>query len=96
MSDVTFTFRVDKGLKSEFSKFAKEQDRTSAQLLRDYMRSFIQQKNEEAEYDAWFREQAQIGIDEANAGNTIPAEEVEAYFAEKRAASRRSIAEAAE
>jgi len=96
MSEVTFTFRVDEGLKAEFSKLAKEQDRTPAQLLRDYMRSLIKKKNEEAEYDVWFRQQAQIGIDQANAGETIPAEEVEAYFAEKRAASRRRIAEAAE
>jgi len=30
MNEVTFTFRVDDALKTEFSKLAKEQDRTPA------------------------------------------------------------------
>lgn len=38
MSDATFTFRVDEALKSEFATAAKARDRTSAQLLRDFMR----------------------------------------------------------
>jgi len=93
MSEVSFTFRVDEELKAEFSKLAKEQDRTPAQLLRDYMRSLIKKKNEEAEYDAWFREQAQIGIEQANAGNTIPAEEVEKEAAAWREETRRKFLE---
>ena len=42
-----------------------------------------------AEHDAWFRRQVQAGLDSANAGRLIPAAEVEAQFAEKRAATRR-------
>ena len=41
-----------------------------------------------AEHDAWFRRQVQAGLDSANAGRLIPAAEVEARFAEKRAATR--------
>lgn len=40
-----------------------------------------------AEHDAWFRRQVQAGLDSANAGRLIPAAEVEARFAEKRAAT---------
>lgn len=40
-----------------------------------------------AEHDAWFRRQVQAGLDSANAGKLIPAAEVEARFAEKRAAT---------
>ncbi|EFV96191.1 putative toxin-antitoxin system, antitoxin component, ribbon-helix-helix domain protein [Lautropia mirabilis ATCC 51599] len=40
-----------------------------------------------AEHDAWFRRQVQAGLDSANAGRLIPAVEVEARFAEKRAAT---------
>jgi predicted transcriptional regulator len=43
MSDVTFTLRVDETLKADFSKAAKARDRTSAQLLRDYMCQFVRQ-----------------------------------------------------
>jgi predicted transcriptional regulator len=38
----------------------------------------------------------QIGLDAANAGQLIPAEEVEAQFAAKRAATRRRLDAAAE
>jgi len=37
------------------------------------------------EYEEWFRRQVQIGIDEAGAGDLIPADEVEAEFAALRA-----------
>lgn len=35
MSDATFTFRVDEGLKGEFASAAKAHDRTGTQLLRE-------------------------------------------------------------
>ncbi|MDX7096688.1 hypothetical protein GWQ43_20180 (plasmid) [Alcaligenes faecalis] len=91
MSEATFTFRVDEALKTEFSTAAKARDRSGAQLLRDFMREFVQQQQEAAEHDTWFRRQVQIGLDSANAGNLIPAAEVEARFAAKRAATRRRL-----
>ncbi|MEX0604800.1 MAG: hypothetical protein WD623_05715 [Marinobacter sp.] len=89
MSEATFTFRVDDALKSQFTQAAKSRDRSGAQLLRDFMREFIQQQQEVAEHDAWFRRQVQAGLDSANAGNLVPAAEVEARFAARRAATRR-------
>lgn len=91
MSEATFTFRVDESLKTEFSIAAKNRDRNAAQLLRDFMREFVQQQQEIAAHDAWFRRQVQIGLDSANAGNLISAAEVEAKFAAKRAATRRRL-----
>ena len=44
-----------------------------------------------AEHDAWFRRQVQAGLDSANAGRLIPAAEVEARFAEKRATTAAGI-----
>lgn len=96
MNEATFTFRVDEALKSEFSSAAKNRDRNAAQLLRDFMRDFVRQQQEASEHDAWFRRQVQIGLDAANAGKLIPAEEVEAQFAAKRAATRRRLDAAAE
>ena len=46
MSEATFTFRVDDALKAEFSSAAKNLDRTGAQLLRDFMRDFVQKQND--------------------------------------------------
>lgn len=41
-------------------------------------------KQEAAEYDAWFRREVEAGIAEANAGELIPAAEVEVEAAEWR------------
>ena len=95
MTEATFTFRVDEALKAEFSAAAKNRDRNAAQLLRDFMRDFmrdfVRQQQEAAEHDAWFRRQVQVGLNSANGGNLIPADEVEARFAAKRAATRRRL-----
>ena len=88
MSEASFTFRVDESLKKQFMTAAKDRDRTGDQLLRDFMRDFVRQQQEAVEHDAGFRRQVQIGLDSANAGKLIPAAEVEAKFAAKRAATR--------
>ena len=85
MTEATFTFRVDESLKQEFSSFAKDMDRSGAQLLRDFMRDFVKQQQEAASYDAWYQKQVQIGLDEANAGQLVPQEEVKSRFEAKRA-----------
>lgn len=91
MSEATFTFRVDEVLKAEFSTAAKARDRSGAQLLRDFMREFVQQQHEASAHDTWFHRQVQLGLDSANAGNLIPAAKVEATFAAKRVATRRRL-----
>ena len=91
MSEATFTFRVDEGLKDAFSTAAKSRDRTAAQLLRDFMRDFVRQQLDAADHDAWFRRQVQVGLDSANAGDVISAEEVEAEAAAWRAETRRKL-----
>ncbi len=91
MSEATFTFRVDEALKNEFAAAAKSRDRSGAQLLRDFMREFVQKQQAVAEHDAWFRRQVQAGLDSADADRLVPAAEVEARFAARRAATRRRL-----
>lgn len=91
MTEATFTFRVEEALKNEFSTAAKARDRTGAQLLRDFMRDFVRQQREAVEHDAWFRHEVKIGIDAANAGDVISAEEVEAEAAIWRAEMQRNL-----
>ncbi|MCA1805670.1 MAG: hypothetical protein LC646_10120 [Xanthomonadaceae bacterium] len=90
MGESTFTFRVDETLKNEFAAAAKARDRSGAQLLRDFMRELVQQQ-EAAEHDVWFRRQVQIGLDSADAGDLVPAEEVETEAAAWRAETRRKM-----
>lgn len=92
MNEATFTFRVDGALKDQFTTAAKGRDRSGAQLLRDFMRDFVKEQQEAAEHDAWFRRQVQAGLDSANAGRLVPAEDVEAEFAARRTKTRRKLA----
>lgn len=57
MSEATFTFRVDEALKNDFANAAKDRDRTAAQLLRDFMREYVQRQQQAAGHDAWLRRQ---------------------------------------
>ena len=91
MADTTFTFRIDEELKNAFSDAAKARDQSVAQLLRGFMRDYVERERSEAEHDAWFRKQVQIGLDSANAGNLISGEDVEAEFAHRRAEALRRM-----
>lgn len=92
MSEATFTFRVDTDLKDQFTSAAKGRDRTGAQLLRDFMRDFVLQQQEAGAHDQWFRREVQSGIDAANAGAIMSAEEVEAEATAWREEMRRKMA----
>ena len=91
MSEATFTFRVDEQLKSQFSTAAKNRDRSGAQLLRDFMRDFVNRQQEAADHEAWFAREVQTGVDAANAGDVLSADEVEAEAATWRAQMHRQL-----
>jgi predicted transcriptional regulator len=55
------------------------------------MQDYVETQRTDAEYEQWFRRQVQIGIDAADAGDVIPAGEVEAEFAVLRAAAERKL-----
>ncbi len=55
------------------------------------MRDFVKQQQEASEHDAWFRREVQIGIDAADAGAVVAAEEVEAEAQAWRAETRRKM-----
>lgn len=92
MSETTFTFRVDESLKSEFANAAKAHDRSGAQLLRDFMRSYVTQQDEPQQYDAWLLNKVEQSRASAEAGNLISAADVEARFTARRAATRARFA----
>ena len=77
MNAAILIFRVNDSLKNQFTQAARSHDRSGAQLLRDFMRDFVQQPQTTTRYDAWFRHQVQIGLDE-----------VEDQFTARRAATR--------
>jgi predicted transcriptional regulator len=91
MSETTITVQVDPDLKRAFSSAAEAHNRTDEDLLREFMQDYIETQRTDSEYDRWFRSQVQVGIDEADAGDMIPGEEVEAEFAALCADSLRKL-----
>lgn len=87
MSDATFTFRVDGELKAVFTETAKSQDRTAAQLLRLLMREEVQREREAREHDAWFREEVERAVREADDPNVrrVPNAAVRSTWRQQRA-----------
>ena len=95
MNNATMTFDVDESLKNDFVAAAKAQGRAGAEILRELMRDFTRRHGQTtaAEYDAWFRREVRMGLEEAEVGNLIPHSEVEAEAAAWRAEIKRQIAE---
>lgn len=92
MSEATFTFRVDDSLKSAFADAAKRQDRTGAQLLRDFMREYVRHNENDAEYDAWFRRKVALGRNAAEEGRFVSHDDVKGDTAARRAMLRERLA----
>ena len=83
MSDATIIIKVDNDLKTDFATAAKAADRTTSQLLRDYMRHFVEQ----TKHDAWLEEKVNVARQDYKNGDYKPNEEVQAFFATKRTVS---------
>jgi predicted transcriptional regulator len=83
MPETTFTFRVDQELKTVFTTAAHANDRPGSQLLRDFMRDYV----ERAEHDAWFRAEVEQSLQEADDANVklIPHAEVLRKWKARRA-----------
>lgn len=64
---VNMSFRVSKSLRHKFSVAAQKNDRNVSQLLRDYMRAYV-----ELNPEAWFEEKANSAINPASS-NKSPA-----------------------
>ena len=46
MTEKVITFRIEQETKHEFEKIAKEIDQTPSQLLRAFMRDYVQQQKQ--------------------------------------------------
>lgn len=85
MGEATFTIRVDDDLKTAFVEAAAMHDRTGAQLIRDFMRNYVQHCRENEEYEAWFRNKVETGRLALRKSRVKPNEDIENTFAAKRA-----------
>jgi len=72
MTQATLNLRIDAELKADFLDAAKAMDRNGSQLIRDFMRETVQHQ-----HDAWFRNQVEAGIAQAERGEVLTGESVE-------------------
>lgn len=84
MSEATFTVRVEDQLKLAFTEAAKVNDRTGAQLIREFMRTYVQKAREKAEYEEWFRAKVEAGRQAVQNGNVFTQDEMKAEAAARR------------
>lgn len=96
MTDENITFFVDGALKKRFSAAALAAGSDSADVLRELMLVYItEQQSGDASYDAWLRREVQVGIDQADAGDLISDDDVEAESAAWREYMRRKVVDPA-
>lgn len=84
MSKAVFTMKLEQELRDEFMRAALEDDRTASQLVRDFMRAYLEQRREKLEYEDYYRQKVEAGRTSMRAGLGQSNEDVEAIFSAKR------------
>jgi predicted transcriptional regulator len=84
MAETTVTVRVDPELTTAFLRAAEGLNRTGEEILCAIMQDFIATRSADTDHNRWFRQQVPIGIGEADTGDVVSGEEVEAEFASLR------------
>jgi predicted transcriptional regulator len=84
--EAVFTMKLEPELRDAFMAAAKRADRPASQLMRELMRDFVESHEEPDEaYWEFVRRKVERSRRDVAAGRTYSNEEVEAYFAAKRA-----------
>ena len=88
--EAVFTLKLESELRDAFLAEAESTHRPASQLVREFMRDFIQKQREAREHDRWFREKVQAALADPRPG--IPHEQVMAEIdaiIEKRAVRKK-------
>lgn len=72
--EAVFTVKLETELRDAFVAEAAAVHQPASQLVREFMREFIRNRQEEREHDAWFRAEVQKALDDKRPG--IPHEQV--------------------
>ncbi|MEJ1978984.1 MAG: antitoxin of toxin-antitoxin stability system [Acetobacteraceae bacterium] len=85
--DAMFTLKLDPALRDSFMAEAAALDRPASQIIREFMRAFVQKQHAARDHDAWFRSEVVQGLQEAADPDVarIPHEEVADKWRRQRA-----------
>ena len=82
-----FTLKLEPELRDQFVAEAAAVDRPASQLVREFMRDFVQRQRAAREHDAWFRTEgakAMCDVDDPTVAR-IPNDEIESDWRRQRA-----------
>jgi hypothetical protein len=66
--EAVFTLKLESDLRDAFAAEAEATHRPASQIVREFMREFVQRQREAREHDAWFRTQVQKALDDPRPG----------------------------
>jgi predicted transcriptional regulator len=61
-----FSMKLESELRDQFMAEAAAVDRPASQLVREFMRDFVQHRREAREHEVWFRAEVEQGVREAD------------------------------
>jgi predicted transcriptional regulator len=81
-----FTLKLESDLREQFMAEAEAAHRPASQIVRDFMRDFVNQQRAAREHDLWFRAEVKRGLREADDPKVkrIPHEEISAKWLRQR------------
>jgi len=88
-----FTMKLEQELRDTFMAEAAASDRPAAQVVRELMRGYIEQRRQAREYDAWLRRKVEAARADRATGRDFSNEEIEAEFSDARDGLQRQAKE---
>lgn len=88
--EAVFTMKLESELRDAFMAAAEAADRPASQIVREFMRDYVEQ---DREYIAWLQRKVDKARESVAAGRGRPDEEVRADFAKRRARWERQARE---
>ncbi|WP_242405110.1 antitoxin of toxin-antitoxin stability system [Novosphingobium sp. MBES04] len=86
MKAAVFTMKLEADLRAEFMAEAEASHRSASQVVREFMRAFVQQQRAQREHDAFLQRKVEVARASMRDGLGRSNEEVEAAFAALRTA----------
>lgn len=85
--EAMFTLKLESELRDRFMAEAEAVDRPASQLVREFMRDFVERRQAAREHDAWFRAEVEQGMREADDPGVkrLPHDEVASGWRRQRA-----------
>jgi predicted transcriptional regulator len=86
--EAVFTMKLEPELREAFMAEADAQDRPASQIVREFMRDFVEERKRQRDYDDFYRRKVERSRKSIDAGLGRSDEEVRAHFAARIKALR--------